>query len=183
MANYGGPPQGYDPRYPPQQGSAPPAVHGQAPQSYEQASPPKTVIDGESIVLESTNGELRVTTHRVRYLLKRTGSTRFVSMMLDAITSCEVTHTSFPALIVIAVLVFLAGIAMNTSRDSTPSVIGAVLAGIVIVVYFATRRQVVRISSPSAHIDVLLIGIGFDEAVRIVDAIEVAKTARYSLRS
>ncbi len=177
MANYGGPPQGYDPRYPPRQANLAPAAQGHATQGYEQSTP-KAEIAGENIVLESTNAELRVTTHRVRYLLKRTGSTKFVSIMLDAITSCEVTHTSYPALIVIAVLVFLAGIAMNSSRDNSPSLIGAALAVIPSIAYFATRRQVVRISSPSAHIDVLLVGIGFDHAVRVVDAIEAARSAR-----
>jgi hypothetical protein len=102
-------------------------------------------------------------------------------MMLDAVTSCEVTHRSYPALLVLAAVVFLAGIMMNTPRDQSPSAYGLLLAMIIVFAYLGTRRQVVRISSPSAHIDVLLSGVKFEQALGAVEAVETAKDLRYRL--
>jgi hypothetical protein len=56
-------------------------------------------------------------------------------------------------------------------------VVGFVLATLLGVFYVATRRQVVRVSSPSAHIDVELKGAKGDEAIGIVETIEHAKHA------
>lgn len=138
-------------------------------------------MEGERTILQADNGTLTITTHRVRYLAKRTGNAKFISMMLDAVTSCEVTHRSYPALLVLAAVVFLAGIMMNTPRDQSPSAYGLLLAIIIVFAYLGTRRQVVRISSPSAHIDVLLSGMKFEQALGAVEAVETAKDLRYRL--
>src|ERR1700722_5496138 len=135
----------------------------------------RTGMEGEQVVLQSQDGTLTVTTHRVRHVTKRTGSAKFTSIMLEAVTSCEVTHTSYPALIAVAVIAFLAGLALSSSRDATPSVYGGVVAAILVGLYFLMRRQVVRLSSPSAHIEKDLAGISFDQATGVVDAVESAK--------
>lgn len=175
MANYGGPHQAHDPRHQPQQA---PAATYQPPLP----QPQPTAIPGEEVILESSNGALRVSTHRVRYVIKQTGSAKFASIMLDAVTSCEVTYLSYPALLVFSGLVFLGGLLMNSARDSTPLSIGSGGAIALGIAYLLTRRQVVRVSSPSAHIDVPLSGLDFSMAVRIVDVIEAARNAQAPTR-
>lgn len=100
--------------------------------------------------------------------------------MLDAVTGCEITHSSNPTL-----LLFAGGIAAGglwwgmDGGDRGTIVLWAVLISIALVVaYFATRQQVLRISSSSTHIDLNLSGSSLDEIVAIIDAIETARDAR-----
>jgi hypothetical protein len=139
-------------------------------------------LDGEQMLLEANNKTLTVTTHRVRFADNRGGSARIASIMLDAVSSCEITHSSNRALLLLAVVALLGGFALNSPRDSTPVAIGAVVAVILVAAYFATRKQVLRVASPSSNIDVLLVGMSIEKATEIVDTIEWAKNGRYWLR-
>jgi hypothetical protein len=139
-------------------------------------------LDGERVLLESENGLLTVTTHRVRKHATDRGSARIVSMMVESVTSCEVTHDSHPQLLGFAALAVLGGLLLNNSRDNTALVLGLVAAILLAVAYVVTRRQVVRVSSPSAHIDVRLIGMSLEQAVGVVDAVEKAKERRHVQR-
>jgi len=139
-------------------------------------------LDGEQMVLEADNKALTITTHRVRYSGRAGGSGRIASIMLDAVTGCEVTHTTYRAWLMAAVLSVLVGFYLNSSRDSTPLTVGALVAGLFVVAYLATRRQVLRVASASTQIDVRLVGMSLEKAAEIVDTLEWAKNGRYWLR-
>jgi hypothetical protein len=139
-------------------------------------------LEGERVVLEANNKTLTVTTHRVRYAGRVGGSARVVSIMLEEVSSCELTHTTYPALLVLAGLAFVAGLAMNSARDSTPVVVGLLVAAIFVAAYLGTRKQILRVASPSGHIDALLVGMTLEKATEVIDTVEWAKDGRYRFR-
>ena len=137
-----------------------------------------TTLPGETVILEADNKTLTVTSHRVRYAMRRTGRAHVVSLMLESITSCELTHATHPVLLVLAVLSAIGGVAMNEPNNSTPLIVGVVAAIVLVALYFGTRRQVLRVASPSSRIEVLLVGMSLDQATSVIDSIERAKDAR-----
>ena len=130
-------------------------------------------IEGEQTIL--TSGVLTVTSHRVRSHSASGGQAHVVGMLLDSVTGCELTHVAHWELLALAPLALLAGVALD--RVDGALVIGIGLAFISVVAYFLTRRQVVRISSPSTQMDVEVKRASLDEAVGVVEAIEHAKCA------
>jgi len=139
-------------------------------------------LEGEQMVLEADNKTLLITTHRVRYSGRIAGSDRIVSIMLDKVSSCELTHTSYRTLLFLAVLAVVVGLVLNNERDGSPVVVGVVVAFFFVIAYLATRKQVLRIASPSSHIDVLLAGMSLEKAIEVIDSIEREKNTRYWLR-
>ena len=51
-------------------------------------------IEGEKLILESDNQQLRLTSHRLRYHETRSSKSDFTSIMLDKISSIQVTYQS-----------------------------------------------------------------------------------------
>ena len=49
-------------------------------------------IDNERLILESGNRQLQLTTHRLRYYETAKSNSDFTSIMLDKISSVEVTY-------------------------------------------------------------------------------------------
>jgi uncharacterized membrane protein len=136
---------------------------------------------------------LTVTTHRVRETLKGRGVGQVTSIMLDEVTGCEVAHLSRPTLLYVAALSVVAGVAgwMMQSDSSGqdrnnggPALLflGIVVAVVLVAAYFATRKNVVRVSSASTKIEVPLTGVGFDKAVEVIDVVESAKNEHYWMR-
>ncbi len=136
-------------------------------------------LQGEQVILEAEKKTLTITTHRVRHL-GRAG--RIATVMLEAITSCEIAYVAHRVLLLLAALVLGAGFALNTPRNETPLILGIGAAVVFVIAYFGTRKQVVRVSSPSCHIDVALVEMNIENATQLMDTIEWAKNERYLLR-
>lgn len=136
-------------------------------------------LQGERMLLEANNKVFTLTTHRVRYAVAGRGQARVVSLMLEAVTTCELTHTTYPLVLAVAAL-FLVGGALisNNSSDSSPLIGGLLIAAVLVTVYFVTRRQVLRVASPSSHFDLLLTGMSLDNATAVIDSIQQAQDAR-----
>jgi hypothetical protein len=130
-------------------------------------------IDGEQTILAS--GVLTVTSHRIRLHSAGGGQAHVVGMLLESVTGCELTHVAHRGLLVLAALGLLSGVGLNHMDGAL--VVGIGLALVSVVAYFLTRRQVVRVSSPSTQMDVEVKRASFDEAIGIVEAIEHAKHA------
>jgi len=56
------------------------------------------LMPGESILSYSDNGLLTLTTHRLRYMNKVWGQANFISIMLEKVSSVEITYLSSPVL-------------------------------------------------------------------------------------
>ena len=114
--------------------------------------------------------------------MQGSGRARVVSIMLEAVTSCELTHTTHPLLLALAASCPIVGFSLSSSRDGSPLVGGVIVAIVLALLYLGSRRQVLRVSSPSSHIDVLLAGMSLEKATEIIESIERVKNARFLRR-
>lgn len=87
-------------------------------------------ITNEEMILESSNNQLRLTTHRLRYHKTESRNSDFTSIMLDKISSIELTYYQS------SVWVLIIGIV------TIPILFGIIL----IIYYFSSRRHVVSIT-------------------------------------
>jgi hypothetical protein len=137
------------------------------------------LMPGEKVLLESDNGKLVLTSRRVSFEASAAGMAEFTSIMLEELASCQITHTSKPILLVLAVLSVLGGAYFNTSRDSTALVIGVIAAVLFVIAYFVTRTQVISLASAGATIHAGTQGMSMDTARQFIDKAELAKNERY----
>jgi hypothetical protein len=137
------------------------------------------LMPGERVLLESDNGQLILTSHRVSFEASAAGMAEFTSIMLEELASCQITYTSKPILLVLAVLSVLVGAYFNTSRDSTPLVVGVIAGALLVAAYFATRTQVISLASAGATIRAGTKGMSMETAKQFIDKAELAKNERY----
>lgn len=87
-------------------------------------------IDNEKVILESDNNQIRLTTHRLRYSESARSSSDFTSIMLDKISSIELTYyKSSIWLLIIGII-------------TTPVIVGIIL----IIIFFTSKRHVVSVT-------------------------------------
>ena len=87
-------------------------------------------INNETIITESGNKKIRLTTHRLRYYNTSKKNSNYKSIMLDKISSIELTyHKSSIWLLIIGIL-------------TIPFLLGIVL----IIIFFTSKRHVVNIT-------------------------------------
>ncbi len=130
------------------------------------------LIDGEENILESKNGELILTTHRVRLDTKSLGKRKITSILLRELSSCELAHRSYPILLLIMVIgLIVAGVGGN----SDAMVGGVAVAVIALIAYFLTRRQALCFASAGASLLVETKGMKPDYVKNFIDEAEIAK--------
>lgn len=87
-------------------------------------------IENEKLITESVNNQLRLTTHRLRYHNEPTKNSNFTSIMIDKISSIELTyHKSSIWLLIIGIL-------------TLPILVGIIL----IFMFFTSKKHVVSIT-------------------------------------
>ncbi|HEY6348288.1 MAG TPA: hypothetical protein VI636_02650 [Candidatus Angelobacter sp.] len=77
-------------------------------------------LPGERLLLQSDNNAFVLTSHRVRFETQMTGLKKVTSIMLEELSACEITTMSKPWLLVLAAVVFLAGLASSSSIVTHP---------------------------------------------------------------
>ena len=134
------------------------------------------LVQGETKLSESNDGTVVLTSHRIR-LDQGAGSGRqFVSIALDQVASCSFANRSFPLLLLLAVLFALAGFQMGGERTSgTTFLVGVGLAILCVLGYFATRQQLVTISSAADSIKFRVRGMSRAACIQFMDDVESAK--------
>lgn len=87
-------------------------------------------LENEKLITESDNKQIRLTTHRVRYHETPTKDSNFTSIMLDKISSIELTYyKSSIWLLIIGIL-------------TLPILVGLIL----IVIFFTSKKHIVSIT-------------------------------------
>lgn len=132
------------------------------------------LMNGERKLLESGNGELTLTTHKVRFDTKQWGVDHVTSIMLEELVSCQIRYASNPTLLIVAGFAVLAAIIAD-------ALAGVVVALILVAIYFFARTQVISLESASATINLKLSGMTIDKAKEFIDQVEAAKNERYLL--
>src|SRR5687768_5892375 len=99
------------------------------------------LIAGERVVM-SSDGDVLVLTNRVRLDERARGTSKFVSMMLDAASSCALVTRSSPILLVVGAVAGLLALMQQDNNQGVLLLVGAVF----VVTYFATRKAVLTIT-------------------------------------
>jgi hypothetical protein len=134
----------------------------------------------EKVLLESDNNVLVLTTHRVRYDAIGKGGgwadrTEFVSILLEELASCAITHTSYPMLLLLA----LAGLLLAILIPDR-AIVGIAIAVLFAGGFFMSQRQVLRLSSTGGgQIQVNTASMTLQAVREFVDEVERAKNQRF----
>jgi hypothetical protein len=137
------------------------------------------LLPAEASISTENLPHLTLTTHRVRYDQTSSGATRIVSITLDSVSSCGIVSKSFPILLILAAIAAILGAVMvstgmgeGTLRNGT-----FVVALVLGIAYFLTRKVVLAISSAGESITVAAGGQKPDARIAFIDSVEQAKLA------
>ena len=141
------------------------------------------LMAGEKVLLESEAGTLILTTHRIRHQTESFGYARIISIMLEELASCAMARTSYPLFLVLAALCAAGGLLISVGNrgDAAPLGLGLVLALILVVLFLASRQEIISLASAGATIRVSTRSMKRGAARDFLDATEAAKNARYLL--
>jgi hypothetical protein len=133
-----------------------------------------SLLPGEKVLLESDDKTLTLTSHRVRYDTQRADSGEIISIMLDELASCAMVRRSKPILLLVAAACLLLGLSLSIFLIG-----GVVFALILVAAYFATRQQMLELTSAGAAIRVNAASMSAQTVRSFINRAEAAKHARY----
>lgn len=136
------------------------------------------LLPGEQIVLSAYDNILVLTTKRVRYDSVVWGRSELISITLSSVASCGLVTTSYPLLLLFAIIAFVAAFApifkLIPPNDATGVLIGVAI--VLVILYFTTRGSVISIASNGGKvIKVPTKGMKRDAIVTFIDALEREK--------
>jgi hypothetical protein len=109
------------------------------------ANPVPMALPGEELVAQSHDKTLTVTNYRVRYQAGSGGNTRYASIMHDAVSSCSMTSTSQPMLLVLGLIAMGIGLVLMDEEGLLMTLL--LVSATFVVMFFATRKAEIVISS------------------------------------
>lgn len=139
------------------------------------------LLNNEAIITTSDDNALTLTTHRVRADFSSGSEARFTSIMLEHVSSVQLSTRSYPVLIGIAIILILVGVAVGSDRSNNSSasailIIAGVIAGIA---YFIYRQHTCIIASDGgSRIEFSTSGMKRESLINFLDKIEEAKAKR-----
>lgn len=137
-------------------------------------------LPGEKIIIESDNTVLVLTTHRVRYdaMGKGTGwadRTELVSIMLEELAACAIMRTSYPILLLLALMGLLIVLLVNGG-----AIVGIVLTLVSLGGFLASRRHVLLLASTGGvRIQVNIASMSLQAVREFIDEVEKVKNQRF----
>ena len=133
------------------------------------------LLPGERKVSESSDGTVVLTSRRVR--LDR-GTRQFVSIALEEVASCSIGTHSYPALLILAAIVWLGAFQFAGERVGTiPFLIGGLIGALIALLYVLSREQIIVIASAGESIRIRTRGMSRAACIQFVDDLERAKLA------
>ncbi len=136
------------------------------------------LLPGESVLISTNNNILILTNYRVCYDSSKTGSSKYVSITLDSVSSCGLVTRTNPILLVIAVLIAVFGFYLMAD-DSMPEEFVPyflILVGLLVLLYFIIRAAVIKIGSNGGDpIMASVAGMGKQTILEFLNAVDSAK--------
>lgn len=139
------------------------------------------LLTGEELISQTPNNVVMLTTHRIRYNNASSYESRLVSIMLEKVSSCEVTYQSSPALLLIGSLIMLmGGLALTQNGDiQAGGILGLAFGFVLVLLYLSTRRHIIKIASDGGtHIGFETKGLKREAVVSFINSVEKAKNER-----
>jgi hypothetical protein len=131
-----------------------------------------TLLPGEEVCLESNKVSLQLTNLRVCHRYTLFPDPQFDSITLDAVASTGLRTFSRPLLLVIAAILILSAINLNSDLSGSLYFFGFAL----IVAYFVTRRRKIVVESSGGFLMRIPAGdLSIDECYFMIHAIDRAK--------
>lgn len=132
------------------------------------------LLQGERMLMESSGKVLTLTSSRVRYDANERGSSKVISITLDAVSSCSLATRSYPMLLILCALAGIVGVILTTSRNDASTVFyfAAVALGLA---YLFLRSAILEVSSAGGTIVVPARGMSREALLEFVDAVDEAK--------
>ena len=124
----------------------------------------------------TNNSGIGLTNYRIYKIDKDLwGNSQMISIFLEDISSIEVKYKNYIILLILAVIVVLYGF-FESHGDLLYS-LG--LAGLLVLIWFVTRKHVISIASNGGAVrDNLIAGIGKDSISKFIDQVSLAKFNR-----
>lgn len=141
------------------------------------------LLPNEQVVTEIYNGVFKVTTHRLRYDWRSSGSGGIKSIMLEELALCEMIKKSQPLLLVIAALAIVGGIVAVTQNSPPAAGVAFAIAVLCVVGYYMLREQFLAFASAGVTIFLAAKGWPIEDARKLFGDIEAAKNARFLNRA
>jgi hypothetical protein len=140
-------------------------------------------MPNEIVLFESESKRLILTTHRVRYQFESLGNAEIRSIMLEELASCTLLRSNNIIFLVLAGVCFiLGGLVAAVGRDTEVAlIIGILLSIVFVVIYFATRQQILALASSGTTIKVNTESMKLETAKQFIEQAEAAKNVRYLL--
>lgn len=139
------------------------------------------LMPDESILKYSDSNLVTLTSHRVRYNNSEWGSSNFISIMLEKISSTQVLYSSYPALWILGSVLIIVGVIMfsDNGRQHGYGVLPCIVGIFLIAAYFSSRKHICIISSDGgSKIAFRTEGMSTATLIDLVDKIEEAKCVR-----
>ncbi|GAA0891977.1 hypothetical protein GCM10009122_16560 [Fulvivirga kasyanovii] len=124
----------------------------------------------ESLLVKSESEVVVLTTHRIRYQDDK----ELISIMLKQVSGIEVKYTSHPILIILAIISAIAAVVSLGNLAGHLSVLLLITAGVLIALFFSSRKHVVTILSASSRLVFHTKGMGKQTVENFVDKVEAA---------
>jgi hypothetical protein len=136
------------------------------------------LFSDESIISESDNKQVTLTTHRLRFQT----SSNSTSFMLEKISSIQTIHQSAGILLLLGILVMIGGIAVGSQQQQMEQAAPAgILVGLVfILLYFFTIKNVAVVTADcGTKITIEMDGKKKEAMMDFINQVEKAKNDRY----
>lgn len=134
------------------------------------------LLEDESVIIRSDSNDVTLTTHRIRYQSKASGSYFLTSIMLDQVCSIEVAYKSRPLLLALSIICAAAATIMMNQMSGPAMYSLFVIAVILFVSFLSSRKHLITIASGSAKISFHTKGIKDANVLNFVTRLEEART-------
>jgi len=139
------------------------------------------LMDKESLLLESDDKQIFLTSHRIRQESKQWGKLKIKSIMLEHVSSCEYVKTSQPLFLILGIIGLILGIALIISGEhSSVQIAGvSILVGICfLLTYWMSTKKVLFVSSSSSKILINTVRLKDENIKAFINTLETAKNER-----
>jgi hypothetical protein len=101
--------------------------------------------------------------------------------MLEELASCAMLRSSNIILLILAGICLLGGVMVAASgpRNEGALIVGVLLSMVLVIAYFASRRQVLALASAGTTITVKTQGMKLEAVKEFIEQTEAAKNSRY----
>ncbi len=140
-------------------------------------------LKDESVITASNDNAVTLTTHRIRANFGNNRDSSLVSIMLEHVSSIQLTTRSYPIFLGIGFFLVVAGAAFSQNSYNQSGGEGLIVAGVIVaILYFFVKQHTCVINSDGgAKIVFTTSGMKREQLLTFIDKIEEAQSIRANL--